>query len=189
MNQSLLTDISYYFLVFYTSLLLGLILVPVAGKIALRIGVLDHPGQRKVHLDPLPRMGGVGIASAFLLSVLMCIKTPPLVQGFLLGSGLSVFIGLIDDLKKIPPALKFSGEILAAAVFLMVSDITLPGFGNILGFPFNFGPFAPLITIFCMVGVTNALNLSDGLDGLAGGISAIALFFLAVFILFLFMQC
>ncbi|WP_267926493.1 glycosyltransferase family 4 protein [Desulfolithobacter dissulfuricans] len=181
MNQPLLTDISFFLLVFYTSLFLSLVLVPLSGRVAKLLGVLDHPDPRKIHRNPLPRMGGVGIAAAFVLGVLLCVKTPPLIQGVLLGAGIIVFTGLLDDFFKISPKLKFVGEILAVTAFMMVSGISLPGFGDLFGIgEIRFGFLAPVFTVFCMVGVINALNLSDGLDGLAAGLSAIVLFFIAV---------
>jgi UDP-GlcNAc:undecaprenyl-phosphate GlcNAc-1-phosphate transferase len=101
---------------------------------------------------------------------------------FLLGAGVVALTGFLDDVYRISPRLKFAGEIAAAALFIAVSGHRLDGFGDFVGFgPVWFGPLAPWVTIFCMVGVMNALNLSDGLDGLAGGIAAIACGFLAVF--------
>ncbi|MEW6429203.1 MAG: MraY family glycosyltransferase [Thermodesulfobacteriota bacterium] len=181
MTSSLATDISYYLLILFTGLFSGLFFVPLSVRIALRMGILDLPDSRKVHRSPLPRMGGLGMYLSFLTTILLCIKAAPMVQGIALGATISCFTGLVDDLYQIPPKMKFAGEVLASIVFTVVSGVNLPGFGDLFGLGrIDLGVAAPLVTVFCMVGVSNALNLSDGLDGLAGGIAAIAFFSLAV---------
>lgn len=174
-----LFDISYFFLIFFASLSLSMLLVPLSRRLALVVGAVDQPDERKVHNAPVTRLGGVGIAGAFMLAVLLCVKLTTLVTAFLLGGVVVVFIGLLDDLVSLPPKVKFAGQIVAASVFIYCGGGVLPGLGNLCGIgSIPLGPFAGLFTIFAMVGVMNALNLSDGLDGLAGGVSAISLVYL-----------
>jgi len=181
MAYNILFDISFLGLVFFTSLLLSLLFIPVSSKVALRLNVLDLPDDRKIHDHPLPRMGGIAIAVSFFLAIVMCLKITPQLLGYILGGGTAVFIGLLDDKFYISPKIKFVGEIVAAAIFILVSNTYLTGLGNLFGWgEVYFGSLGPLFTVFCMVGVMNALNLSDGLDGLAAGISVVSLIFLAI---------
>lgn len=180
LSDSAVTNISYIGLVFYTGLLLSLLLVPLSSRLAFWLGALDIPDERKVHQKAVPRLGGVAVAFSMMLTVLLCIPLEKMVQAYLLGGFLIVFTGLLDDKYQISPKLKFAGQILAVLVFLKISGVLLPGLGNLLGTgEINFGFLALPLTVFAMVGVINALNLSDGLDGLAAGICLIALVFLA----------
>ena len=101
---------------------------------------------------------------------------------FLTGLFIITLTGLADDIWHIRPALKFSGEIAGSLVFILYGGVELKGFGDLIGIgPLETGIFAVPITVFCMVGVMNAINFADGMDGLAGGMSTIACVFLAYF--------
>lgn len=178
MNNTILTDLSFYLIVFFTALLCSLVLIPFSRKLALATGLLDHPDRRKVHRSAMPRLGGLGIAGAVLFSVALCIKLSPMVTAYLLGAAIVIFTGLLDDIVSIPPPLKFLGQTLAALVFASEGGGELTALGNLMGLgDIQLGPLSLVFTVLAMVGVMNAVNLSDGLDGLAGGISAIALVF------------
>lgn len=178
MNPATLMDFSFFLIVLYTGLLCSLVLVPFSKKLALATGLLDHPDPRKMHSQSMPRLGGLGIAGAVLITVVLCIKLAPPVVAFLLGAAIVVFTGLLDDLVSIPPPLKFVGQGLAALVFVGGGGGELTTLGNLVGVgDIQLGPLALLFSVVAMTGVMNAVNLSDGLDGLAGGISSIALVF------------
>ena len=175
-------EISYLGLIFFTALLLSLIFTPLSTRLAGYLGILDLPDPRKVHSSPIPRTGGLAMAASLFFSIFMCLKLTPEIKGFLSGAAVVVFLGMLDDKFSLPPKMKFLGEILAVVVFMNVSQISLQSLGDILGLgEIRLFFLGHLVTIFCMVGVMNALNLSDGLDGLAAGISVIACFFLFVF--------
>ncbi len=181
MTVNTLFDVSYFFLVFFVSLSLSMILVPLSRQLAFALGAVDRPDARKVHSLPLPRLGGVGIAGALLFALLLCVKLTPLVTAFLLGGVVVILTGLLDDVYSLPPKVKFVGQIVSALVFIYFGGGVLPGLGDLFGQGvIGLGPFAAVFTVFAMVGVMNALNLSDGLDGLAGGMSAICFVYLGV---------
>jgi UDP-GlcNAc:undecaprenyl-phosphate GlcNAc-1-phosphate transferase len=181
LTQSTLTDIGSFLIVFYVSLLSSLIFVPTTKKIARALGVIDHPDSRKVHRSPLPRLGGIGIAGASILTILLCINASQQIVAFLFGAVIITFTGVLDDILSISPKLKFLGQILAVTVFIWADGGHLYYLGDLFGFGNIFlGPLAWVVTVFGMVGVINSLNLSDGLDGLAGGISVVALLFLGM---------
>jgi len=180
--EAIVFETFYLAMIFFVGLMLSRILVPMSGKIALVLGLVDRPNDRKVHTQPVPQTGGLAMAVALFATILICVEfNNRTVEGFLLGAGIIVLTGLMDDSVGLKPTMKFLGEILAAAVFVKVAGVSLVTFGDLLGFgEIRTGWLAPYVTIFCMVGVMNALNLSDGLDGLAGGISFIAAALLSV---------
>jgi len=134
-----------------------------------------------VHSASIPRLGGVGISLSVLFAVAFYLPVSAFSLGFLTGFAIIIVIGLVDDIKPMSHRLKFVGEIAAAIAFVSISGSELTGFGNLLGFgEIHFGPFSFIITVFCIVGLINAMNLCDGLDGLAGGLAIIASFFFAL---------
>ena len=172
-------------LLFFSALLFSLCLMPVVIRLSFRINAIDLPDARKVHAKAVSRLGGVALAAGLVIPLLLFRDMDRTLVAFLAGAVIVAVTGLLDDIFHIPPAAKFVGEILAAAVFVFVSGLSLEELGDFLGTGKVYtGVLAPAVTIFCMVGVMNALNLSDGLDGLAGGIAATACAFLGIFAYF-----
>jgi UDP-GlcNAc:undecaprenyl-phosphate/decaprenyl-phosphate GlcNAc-1-phosphate transferase len=177
--MSHLVDIIFLSLTFFTALAFSLVFTPASGVVARYLGVIDVPDERKIHALPVPRMGGVAMAAAMLLSILLLVQISPGLKGVLCGLVVIVGTGLLDDKRGISPKLKFAGQILAVLLFMAVSGFHLQHLGNLVGLgDIRFGVMAWPVTVFAMVGLINAFNLSDGLDGLAAGISAIACVFL-----------
>ncbi|WP_051938298.1 glycosyltransferase family 4 protein [Ghiorsea bivora] len=172
-------------LLFFTALILSLFLTPATITLAQKIGAMDSPVDRSVHDCIMPRMGGLGMAVAAIVSLSLFVALNQILIGFLLGVVIIVSTGVLDDLHGISPAKKMLGQILASIVFLELSGLSLNTLGNVLGFgTIDFPPsIAFLASLFCMVGLINAFNLSDGLDGLAAGITIIAAFFMGTFAL------
>ena len=166
---------------FIAAFLCALVTTPVVKKIALRHGLVDKPSGRKVHDNPLPRIGGVAIFLSFFLpfGVLFLVRhhseaaelfyADPRLIGFLAGAVIIFLVGLVDDVKNLSSITKLTGQIFAACVAyswgLQITIITIPfSDGLSLGF------LALPATVFWFVLVINAINLVDGLDGLAAGI-------------------
>jgi len=165
-----------------SALMLTLLLLPASIRLAVVFNAMDVPDMRKVHHQIIPRLGGAAMAVAFLVVCAMFLSGQPKVDAFMVGAVVIVATGLADDLWQIQPAVKFFGEIAASTLFVVVGGVSLQDFGNLLGTgPILTGSFAIPVTVFCMVGLINAMNLSDGLDGLAGGLAAIACLFLGFF--------
>ncbi|ACM20493.1 UDP-N-acetylglucosamine--undecaprenyl-phosphate N-acetylglucosaminephosphotransferase, putative [Geotalea daltonii FRC-32] len=164
-----------YFYIFISALMTSVILIPPISRLAIRVGGIDKPDERKVHCDETPRLGGIAIFSAFLFSTLFFCDIDRQIKGFLSGAVIIFLTGLADDLTNLSPKQKFLGEIIAAAVAVIVGGLELSSLGNPFGLgQITLGPLAIPFTIFAVVGVTNAVNLLDGLDGLAAGGTAIA---------------
>ena len=161
-----------------SSLMLTMLLMPVVMRLTRAANVIDLPDERKAHTDEIPSLGGLAITVAFSISCLLFLQIDTLFVAFLAGLLIITITGLADDIWQVPPALKFTGEIAGSLIFILYGGTELKGFGDLIGIgPLETGIFAVPITVFCMVGVMNALNLSDGLDGLAGGVSTIACLF------------
>ena len=168
-------------LAFMIALGVALFLTPVVISFARRTGALDAPDARKVHVRPIPRIGGIGIYAAFMVSVLVQMSisdfSPEIMTslwGLLAGGTIIVAIGIIDDYRDLPAKVKLLGQILAACVLVIGFDVRIDVITDPLGDFIYLEYFAIPATIFWVVGLTNTVNLIDGLDGLAAGVSSIA---------------
>ena len=152
------------------------------GLIALLIrparawGWVDRPTTRKHHRAPVPLVGGVAMCVAYGLSVLALPVQPDSYQELLVAMILLTLLGLYDDLRAIRPAIRFVFQSSAVLVMALGGGIILGNLGDLfgLGDVILLEGIALLFTLFCVVGVINAFNMSDGLDGLAGGLALIA---------------
>lgn len=171
--------------IFIFALLISYFMVPVSIKFANKYGIIDNPKKddRRVHKIPTPRVGGIAIVSGIIISLivyyLITFYTKEIVDkrflGYILGAVLIVGMGFVDDLKNLRPLYKFLIQLLAGMV-IYVFGISIAGIKIPFIYPemIDFGIWSFPITLIWVLGVTNAVNLIDGLDGLAAGISAIA---------------
>lgn len=162
------------------SFVASILLTPLVRKLAFRIGAVDRPNYRKVHVSVMPRIGGLAIIGGFLVGYLVLTPDDEHATGILIGAVIIVITGFLDDMLEITAKAKITGQLAAAIVVvtwggLQIEFINLP-FGGIIEFGFLSIP----VTILWIVGITNAINLLDGLDGLAAGVSTIALISLSV---------
>jgi UDP-GlcNAc:undecaprenyl-phosphate GlcNAc-1-phosphate transferase len=176
---------SVYIITFFLSVTLTLLLTPLARKLALLVGAVDKPSNRKIHTKIITRFGGLSIYLSFVISIWIGLelsrrfgltlntKEVSSILGIILGGTLITLVGLIDDLKGLPPLVKLIGQILASLIAVYFGTQIL-----YVSTPFTqlllLGTLAPVITVLWMVSITNAMNLIDGLDGLASGIAVIA---------------
>ena len=160
------------FMMVFITFLFVVLFMPVVKKIAVHIGAMDIPGERRVHKVPIPRLGGLGIYIGFLVGYMLFGWESVQMNAILIGSFIIVITGIIDDIKPIPARYKLVGQIIAAAVIPFYSGIVLKDI-SAFGLYINFDWFSPIVTIIFIVAIMNCINLIDGLDGLAGGISAI----------------
>jgi UDP-GlcNAc:undecaprenyl-phosphate/decaprenyl-phosphate GlcNAc-1-phosphate transferase len=180
-----------YFAVYFGSLLLALIITPVVIKLAHCVKAVSKPGIRDVHTKPIPRIGGAAIYfSAIVLIIAVLFINNNVGQAFrdkwlqlltMFGSAtLIFFIGLADDLRGMPARIKFLAELFGAGLLCTVG-VRISSIGITGTWTLHLGSFGCILTILWIVGITNAVNLSDGLDGLAAGISAITCGVIAIF--------
>lgn len=148
------------------------IFIPLVKKIAEFIGAMDIPNERKVHKNPIPRMGGLGIYGGFLLGYMLFGQHSVQMNAILIGSFIILVTGIFDDIKPVPAKYKFIAQIVGASIIPLYGKILLQDI-SAFGLYLNFGVFAYPITILFIVGIVNCINLIDGLDGLSSGISSI----------------
>ncbi len=162
-----------YIVAFTVALAVAYFITPRVKELAIKAGALDAPDARKVHTRPIPRLGGLAIYAGFVLAVLASMHVSHEIVGLLLGGTVILIVGIIDDLKQLPPKVKLLGQIAAAGV-LILFDIRIEWLTNPFGEMLYVEYFSIPLTIMWVVSLTNTVNLIDGLDGLAAGVSTIA---------------
>lgn len=173
------------FIIFVT-FLLSIILTPFSIMFAKHVGAVDVPdGKRKVHTKPIPSMGGLAIFVSFLIGYMLFVPKTDQILSVLIGGFIIVLTGICDDIKPLSPKWKLLGQIVAAVIVTVYGGLIFKDM-QIFGHFFEFKLFAYPLTIFFIIAIINAINLTDGLDGLAAGCSSI--YFITIAILGFIMQ-
>ncbi|AIF44602.1 glycosyltransferase family 4 protein [Virgibacillus sp. SK37] len=164
----------------FLTTLISLIITPIVIKYAKKLNATDKPNYRKVHKDPIPTLGGLAIFMSFLIGLVILQPVSEYHLAIVIGAFIIIILGFFDDLFDLSPKVKFLTQIAVASLVvfwggLQVEFINLPFGGQI-----EFGFFSSVITIIWIAGITNAMNFIDGLDGLAAGVSSIALMTIAI---------
>lgn len=161
-----------------------LLVTPWTIGLARRLGAIDQPDKRKIHQEPTPRLGGLAVfVGMWTPLLLLCFWNNRITQELagqwphfiaLFTAGLAMLaLGLVDDLRGLNARWKFGAEFPVAILLVLLGhsfgSLTVPGYGSL-----SLGPFGPLVTVLWIVGITNALNLVDGIDGLATGVAFFA---------------
>jgi UDP-GlcNAc:undecaprenyl-phosphate/decaprenyl-phosphate GlcNAc-1-phosphate transferase len=164
--------ITPYLLMAVSALVLAVGGTPVARFVALRLGIMDQPAARKLHNNPVPLMGGVAIYVAFILALVFFgdRRFVNEVVGIFIGASLVSLMGAVDDRQGLGSYVKLAGQVLSAGI-LIFSGVQIQLFGGWLDIA---------ATLLWVVGITNALNLLDNMDGLAGGVAMIAAVYLTL---------
>jgi UDP-GlcNAc:undecaprenyl-phosphate/decaprenyl-phosphate GlcNAc-1-phosphate transferase len=162
-------------MIYLSTLLLALFvtvsLIPFFIKIAEKMKVFDVPDERKVHTVPIPRVGGIAMAIGVFVAMFLWKDESGFLKSYIIGSAVIVFFGIIDDVKGLNYKIKFSGQIAAALVIVFYGGLKITHLGMLLSDNMLLPVWIAVpLTIVLIVGVTNAINLADGLDGLAGGV-------------------
>lgn len=183
--------ITFYLAVFLATAVLSYLLTKFFRFFAFKIGAVDYPDPRKIHKEPVARLGGVALFISFFTIVFLFIPLDKHLLGFFIGAFILLFFGAMDDIFGLKPLTKFLGQLLAALV-IVASGIGINFITNPLGglihldtikIPFELFNttyhitfWADLFTVFWIIVLINSINFLDGLDGLAGGVSGIAAF-------------
>jgi len=163
-------------LIFLTSYLLVFFSIPMIIKVAFQKRLFDEPMElRKIHKKIIPNLGGIAIFSAFVFSSSLFIPHRLLPEGnLMMAAGLVIFMtGLKDDIVGLSPTIKFVAQFFSAIIVAVVADVRIENLQGLFGY-FELNYYTSIaLTIFFMVGVMNAFNLIDGIDGLAGSLALI----------------
>lgn len=146
------------------SFILAFVLTLAFRRIATKFKILDHPEKRKIHETPIPLLGGLAIYISYVVTIFLNFSFSPELKGVILGGTVILLVGLIDDVKKLSATWKLVAQVLAAGI-LMVYGVRLSFLPN------NWWGIGGeiLLTLIWVVGITNAVNFFDGMDGLATG--------------------
>ncbi|MDH5764367.1 MAG: undecaprenyl/decaprenyl-phosphate alpha-N-acetylglucosaminyl 1-phosphate transferase [Gammaproteobacteria bacterium] len=168
------STLGIYLIIAFMAMAVSMAVIPLMMRFAASIGMMDQPDSRKVHITPVPRVGGIGIVLGALMPMAIWLPFNDLVLSYLVGSIVLLVFGIWDDAKEIGHYVKFIGQFIAAATVVYYGDL------YVIHFPFMGMDLLPEsigrpFTVVAVVGMINAINHSDGLDGLAGGESLLSL--------------
>jgi UDP-GlcNAc:undecaprenyl-phosphate GlcNAc-1-phosphate transferase len=168
------SNVGIYLLVAMLAMAISMAIIPLMMRLAPALGMIDTPDHRKVHSSPIPRVGGLGIVIGAITPMLLWLPFTDLTISIFLGASILLIFGTWDDITELGHYVKFIGQFLAAGIVVYYGDLYVSYFplqnyeaiSESIGRPF---------TVVAIVGMINAINHSDGLDGLAGGESLISL--------------
>ncbi|MBI3814330.1 MAG: undecaprenyl/decaprenyl-phosphate alpha-N-acetylglucosaminyl 1-phosphate transferase [Nitrospinae bacterium] len=161
--------------IFSLALLLSYLTTPSARSLAIEMGIVDSPDERKIHHTPTPRLGGLAVYAAFALAVIYNFHFSSELKGVAIGATLVMLASLADDIMGLSAKIKLIVQLTAVTIMMY--------YGVILSFmpPTWWGDiFEILVTFLWIIGITNALNFLDGMDGLATGLTAIASLYIGI---------
>lgn len=169
-----LSEVHVHIIAAIISYLLGVFIVPLVISYSKKQGLIDEPNERKIHKEPISRLGGVAIFSSTMLTFLFLVFLSyypygSLLSGILLGSSLMFLLGLVDDVYTLNAKFKLFIQVMISTLVYLLGvkiDTIINPFGGVI----QLGHFSYLITVLWIVGISNAVNFIDGIDGLAGSV-------------------
>jgi len=156
---------------FFISLVIAYLLTPYVRVLAKRVGLLDRPTSAKVHKRATPLLGGLAIFIAYFIAVVFTVGMNRVVASLLIGGMILLVVGIVDDRYGMMPKVKLFGQIIAALIVVKL--------GIRVEFIENYY-LSSLFSVIWIIGITNAINLVDGLDGLSAGVTTISAFFFGI---------
>lgn len=161
--------------------LMVLVIVPLLAAPARSIGLIDHPGGRKQHGCSMPLTGGLAMLAAFFVAMLMVDAGLRPYSSLAVGMALLMVTGLIDDIIDVAAGAKLFMQVIAAVLMVSWGEVQIHTLGDLVAVkPIEMGEWAIPFTVLCTLVMINAINMADGTDGLAGGLSAVALLMLLI---------
>lgn len=162
------------FFSFIAAMFITMLLIPPLMRSAHRLQIVDMPNERKVHTAAVPRIGGIAMVAGAVFPIVVWMNADATVSSLLWGMAIIFVFGIWDDRKDLDYRIKFFGQTLAVLVVVIFGDVVITTLPFIEAQPIP-GYIAYPITVIFLLGVTNAINLADGLDGLAGGTTLLSL--------------
>ena len=168
-----------YVMPFLLAMIVTMAWLPVFGRVATKWGIVDNPGVRKVHALPIPRVGGLAMVIGVLVAAIIIIPLNTHDRWFLIAAAVLAAFGAADDRFDLDYRVKLFGQLIAILIVVVGGDAAIHSVTLDERLPLPQWLAIPL-TVFFLVGITNAINLADGLDGLAGGTTFLCLGALAM---------
>lgn len=168
------------FVIVLVTFVSSIILVPIMRKVAIHVNALDEPNARRLNKIAMPTLGGLAIFFSFMLGYMLYANQSLQMLSILMGSFLLVIFGMVDCINPVKAKYRFLVQVVAAAIIVFYGNIVLNEitiFGKYFFFP---APWNYILTILFIVTITNAINFTDGMDGLASGISSIYFLTIAI---------
>ena len=154
------------------SMFITIALIPFFRGLAVKVNALDVPNERKIHRYPMPKSGGISMVLGAFIPILLWAPIDDFTRATLIGAGVVVLFGLIDDMRGLGFKAKFAGQFAASLIIIIYGGVKIKSLGVLLPDDVLLPDWlAILLTLVVIIGITNAINLADGLDGLAGGIA------------------
>ena len=160
-----------------TAFLTSMISLIIFRPFAIKFNLVDYPTERKKHIGNIPFIGGICVFLGLLISYLFFIEFDKFSSALIITASLILIHGVWDDCANLKAKTKILFQVLVSAIMIYVSDVKLESFGDLFGasYPLQFGILSIPITIIAVIALTNAINMIDGLDGLAAGIVLLAI--------------
>lgn len=159
---------------FVVTMIISACLIPIVIKAGNSLGIVAHKNERTIHKKEIARIGGYAIYISSLIGSVLFLKTDPQINAILIGGFIVFIVGLYDDVHNLSPKIKLFFEVIATLIVIIWGNIYIKGFHFV---PSPYDEYVSgIVTLFWIIGITNAINLIDGLDGLSAGISIIVLF-------------
>ena len=168
------------FVIVFVTFLCSLVATPLVEAIARHVKALDYPNERRLNKVPMPTLGGMAIFLSFMLGYMLYARSSIQMLSILMGSFILIVMGMIDDINPLKARHQILAQLLAAGIVVFYGNISLD-YVSMLGLRMTFvSPWNYMIAILLIVSIINAINLSDGLDGLCSGISSIYFLTIAI---------
>lgn len=163
-----------YLIPLFTVFCLTCVAIKVFNPIAQRVGLVDLPNERKLHVGAIPLIGGISIYCSVLLVSSMVIEQSQVFNLYLISAALILFLGVLDDKYDLSVRVRMAAQVITASILIFGAGLYLTSFGHILHFfELKLGYVGVVITILAVIGAINAFNMVDGIDGLAGMLSLV----------------
>jgi UDP-GlcNAc:undecaprenyl-phosphate GlcNAc-1-phosphate transferase len=163
-----------YFISFIAAMIITMLLIPPLMRTARYFDVVDNPGPRKVHQSVIPRIGGIAMVIGACLPIMLWTEASGDIVGYVAGVCVILIFGVLDDRYDLNYKIKFAGQVIAIVLVLLSNDIVISKIPFFNELSLHYIISIP-ITVISLLGITNAINLTDGLDGLAGGTALLSL--------------
>lgn len=163
-----------YLIPLFTVFCLTCIAIKVFNPIAQKVGLVDLPNERKLHVGAIPLIGGISIYCSVLLVSSIVIEQSQVFNLYLISAALILFLGVLDDKYDLSVRVRMTAQVITASILIFGAGLYLTSFGHILHFfEFKLGYIGIFVTILAVIGAINSLNMVDGIDGLAGMLSIV----------------